>query len=202
MDEVDFADLIESARSGDEAAIATVLGRFEPEIRTMVRVRLPRALRNQFDSMDFVQAVWTSVFTAKPEEASKFTDAGQFRGFLAGVIRNKVYEEHRRRTRTKKYDLGREERLYVRKGERDVPRDVFASDPTPSEEVQAEDRWDQLLQGRTAEEVKVVELRRQGLTFDEIAERLGMSEKSAREVIYAIRKRMEVRKRMEDRRWQ
>ena len=113
--------------------------------------------------------------------------------FLAGVARNKVYEEHRRRTRTKKYDLGREERLYVRKGERDVPREVVALDPTPSEEVQAEDRLEQLTQGLTPGEIQVVELRREGLTFNEIAKRLGINERSVRQVIYEIRERMEAR---------
>jgi RNA polymerase sigma-70 factor (ECF subfamily) len=191
--DADFARLIEGARSGDGAAVAALLGRFEPEIRTMVRVRLPRALRNQFDSMDFVQAVWTSVFAGKPDDVARFTDPGQFRGFLAGVARNKVFEEHRRRTRTRKYDLGREERLYVRKGEREVPRDVAADDPTPSEEVQADERLDQLLQGRSPEEIAVVQLRREGLTFEEIGQRLGTSERSARRVIDSIRERMEAR---------
>ncbi len=193
MDDVDFAALIEDARLGDDAAVATLLGRFEPEIRTMVRVRLPRILRNQLDSMDIVQAIWASVFAGKPDEIGRFTDEGQFRGFLAGVARNKVYEEHRRRTRTKKYDLGREERLYVRKGERDIPREVIALDPTPSEEVQADDRLGQMLQGRTDADAKVIELRRQGLTFDEIAGQLGIGEKSVRRVIDSIRQRMEAR---------
>ena len=192
MDDVDFAALIESVRLGDESAVAVLLGRFEPEIRTMVRIRLPRILRNQLDSMDIVQAVWTSVF-AKPDDVARFADVGEFRGFLAGVARNKVYEEHRRRTRTKKYDLGREERLYVRKGERDVPREVVAPDPTPSEEVQADDRLHQLTQGLNPEEVQVVELRRQRLTFDEIARRLGIGERSVRRVIDSIWERMEAR---------
>jgi RNA polymerase sigma factor (sigma-70 family) len=194
LDDADFAALIESARLGDEAAVAVLLGRFEPEIRTMVRVRLPRILRNQFDSMDIVQAVWTSVFTGKADDVARFSDVGQFRGFLAGVARNKVYEEYRRRTRTKKYGLLREERLYVRKGERDVPLDVVASDPTPSEEVQADDRLDQLTRGRPLEEVRIIDLRRQGLTFDEIAQRLGTSERSVRRVIKSIQERMEARK--------
>ena len=160
----------------------------------MVRVRLPKILRNQLDSMDIVQAVLTSVFAGKPDEgATRFADVGQFRGFLAGVTRNKVYEEHRRRTRTQKYNLGREERLYVRKGQRDVPREVLASDPTPSEEVQADDRLGQLTRGRTPEEVQVIDLRRQGLTFDEIAQRLGIGERSVRRVIDSIRERMEAR---------
>jgi RNA polymerase sigma factor (sigma-70 family) len=194
LDDIAFAALIENVRLGDEAAVAALLGQFEPEIRMMVRVRLPRILRGQFDSMDIVQAIWTSVFTGKPDDVARFTDVGQFRGFLAGVARNKVYEEYRRRTRTKKFELGREERLYVRKGERDVPRDVVASDPTPSEEVQADDRLDQLTRGRPLEEVQVVDLRRQGLTFDEIAQRLGTSERSIRRVIKSIQERMEAQK--------
>jgi RNA polymerase sigma-70 factor (ECF subfamily) len=194
MDDVDFAVLMESAKLGDEAAMAAVLGRFEPEIRTMVRVRLPKILRNELDSMDIVQAVWTSVFAAKGETLDKFTDPGQFRGYLAGVARNKVFEEHRRRTRTKKYDLNREERLYVRKGSRDIPREVAATDPSPSQEVQAGDRFGQLIQGRTPEEVRIIELRRQGMTFEEIALEIGTHERSVRRVIDAVRKRMEDRK--------
>ncbi len=192
--DIDFADLIARARAGDEAAVAALMGRFEPEVRTMVRVRLPRALRNQFDSMDFVQAVWKSVFTGPAGDAPAIADAGQFRGFLAGVARNKVYEEYRRRTRTKKYDLGREERLYVRKGERDVPREVEASDPTPSENVQAGDRLGQLLRGRSEHESQMVQLRRLGLSFAEIAGRLNTNERSVRRVIDAIRERMEARR--------
>ena len=196
MDDVDFgfADVVRRARAGDPAATATLLARFEPEVRTMVRSRLPRALRNQFDSMDFVQAIWTSVFAGGGAEIGTIADPGQFRGYLAGVARNKVFEEHRRRTKTKKYDLNREERLYVRKGERDVPREVEASDPTPSENIQADDRLDQILGGRTEQEAEVIRLRRQGRTFAEIAAMIGRDERSVRRVIEAARERMEARR--------
>jgi RNA polymerase sigma factor (sigma-70 family) len=193
MDDLGFADLLQRARSGDGAAISALLGRFEPEVRTMVRVRLPRSMRNQFDSMDFVQAVWTSVFATKGDDVGSFADAHHFRGYLAGVTRNKVFEEHRRLTRTRKYDLAREERLYVRKGEREIPIDIPANDPSASETLQARDRLGQLIEGRTTEETQIVELRRQGLTFEEIAEQLGINERSGRRVIEAIRKRMEAR---------
>ena len=196
MDSLNFADLIRQARAGDPAATTQLLSQFETEVRTMVRIRLPRVLRNQFDSMDFVQAIWKSVFTGDPagSDAATFADESQFRGFLAGVARNKVFEEHRRQTRTKKYDIGREERLYVRKGEREVPRDVAGSDPTPSENMQAGDRLDQLVEGRTEEEAQIIILRRQGLTYDEIATKIGWNERSVRRVIEAARQRMEARK--------
>ena len=191
MDDVDFADLIKRARAGDPAATTNLIDRFEGEVRTMVRVRLPRSLRNQFDSMDFVQAVWTSVFTGQGEVTEAFTDPGQFRGFLAGVARNKVYQEHRRQTRTQKYDLGREERLYHRKGDRDVARDVPAPDPSPSETAQARDFLGRLVKGRSEEEATVIDLRRQGLTFAEIARQVGRSERTVRRVIDEARERME-----------
>jgi len=192
MDDLDFADLIARVRAQDEAAIAVLLSRFEADVRTMVRVRLPRALRNQFDSMDFVQAVWQSVLVRKGDDVGDFADAGKFRGFLAAVARNKVFEEHRRRT-SMKYDLNREERLYVRRGERDVPREVRAPDPSPSESAQAGERLDQLIEGRSDHEKRVVELRRQGLTYEEVAEKLGCNERSVRRVIGELRSRMEGR---------
>jgi RNA polymerase sigma-70 factor (ECF subfamily) len=128
------------------------------------------------------------------QDLARFTNAEHFRGFLAGVARNKVLAEYRRQTRTRKYNLQREEPLYVRHGNREQPREVRARGPTPSQDVQADDRFAQLIAGRSALEAKVVQLRRQGLTFEEIAVQTGVNERSVRRVIEAIRARMEARK--------
>ena len=198
MEDGEFCRLISLAQSGNEEAVATLLHQFEPDVRLMVRVRLPRALRTQFDSMDFVQAVWQSVLADRESEAlAGFENEGHFRAYLSGVARNKVMEEYRRRTQTRKYDLSREEPLYVRRGGRDEPRDVASPDPTPSQEVQAGDRLDQMTAGRPRLEAEIVELRRQGLTFEEIAARLELSDRAVRRVIEAVRLRME----KEDQRW-
>jgi len=133
--------------------------------------------------MDFVQAVWQSVLTRDGQDLGRFTNARHFRGFLEGVARNKVFEEHRRRTRTRKYSLQREEPLYVRRGDREMPREVVGSDPTPSQDAQARDRFDQLVEGRSPQETEVVELRRRGLTYEEIAAQTGLSERSVRRII-------------------
>jgi RNA polymerase sigma-70 factor (ECF subfamily) len=194
MDDGDLAGLIERVKSGDEAAIRDLIQRFERDVRTIVRVRLPQSLRSQFDSMDFVQAVWQSVLTKDAPDLGRFTNARHFRGFLEGVARNKVYEEHRRRTRTRKYSVQREEPLYVRRGDREMPREVAASDPSPSQDAQAHDRFEQLVAGRSPEEAEVVDLRRRGLTYEEIAVRTGLNERSVRRIIEAIRLRMEARK--------
>ena len=190
-DDEDFTDLMARAKAGDPAAIRDFLSRFEQEVRMMVRARLPKKLRIQFDSLDFVQAVWQSFFADRPLDSPDFEKVEHLRGFLAGVVRNKVFEQHRRLTKTEKYNVSREERLYVRRGDRDVPRDVVAPGPSPSQAAQASDRMAQLTAGRSPREVDVISLRRQGLTFDEIADQTGVNERTVRRIIDSARSRME-----------
>jgi RNA polymerase sigma factor (sigma-70 family) len=191
--ETDISDLIARAKAGDEAAIREFLIRFEQEVRIMVRGRLPKKLRTQFDSMDFVQAVWQSFFADLQKDSREFENVHHLRRFLAGVARNKVYEEHRRLTRTEKYALAREQRLYVRRGSREVQRELISPEPTPSQAVQASDRLAQLIAGCTPREVQVITLRHQGMTFEEIAARTGVHERSVRRIIDEARARMEAR---------
>src|SRR4051812_6730892 len=178
----------------DDADLVDSTERFEGDVRTTVRGRLPQSLRSQFDSMDFVQAVWQSVLTREVQDLGRFEDARHFRGFVEGVARNKVFAEHRRRTRTRKYSVTREEPLYVRRGDREMPRELPAPAPSPSQDAQARDRYEQLVEGRSPEEARVVDLRRRGLTYEEIAEQTGLSDRSVRRIIEAIRQRMEARK--------
>jgi RNA polymerase sigma-70 factor (ECF subfamily) len=195
-DDDEFMDLLKRAKRGDELAVREFLQRFEREVRTMVRCRLPKKLRNQFDSADFVQLVWASFFVDQDRESLEFDTVDHIRGFLSGMVRNKVLEQHRRLTKTSKYDLGREEPLYVRRGEREVVREVVSREPSPSQEFQADDRLAQLTAGRDPRDVEVLMLRRQGLTFTEIAERTGLHERKVRRVIECVRMSLE------SRRWQ
>ncbi len=189
----EVAELVARAREGDEDAIRTFVSRFETEVRLIVRGRLPRRLRAQFDSMDFVQAVWQSFFSDMKSDPKEFENSRHLRGFLAGVARNKVFEQDRRLTRTAKYALAREEPLYVRKGDREVARELPAHDPTPSQNAQAGDRLALLTAGRSPREVEILRLRRDGMTLDDIAARLNVNEKTVRRVIDAARERMEER---------
>jgi RNA polymerase sigma-70 factor (ECF subfamily) len=189
----DFTDLIVRARSGDPEAVRAFLARFESEVRMMVRARLPKKLCTQFDSSDFVQAVWQSFFCDLQQDRYAFANREHLKGFLAGVARNKVREQHRRLTRTAKYNLAREERLYLRRGNREVVREVPSPDPSPSETAQAGDFLAKLTAGRPPREVEVIRLRYQGLTQAEIASRTAMNERTVRRIIesawYQVEKR-------------
>jgi RNA polymerase sigma factor (sigma-70 family) len=189
----DFIELMARARAGDEAAIRAFFSRFDREVQMMVRARLPRKLRNQYDSTDFAQAVWKSFFSDLPADTPEFESERHLRHYLAGAVRNKVNEQHRRLTRTRKYDIWREERLYIRRAGHDVPREVVSRDPSPSQAAQASDRFEQLIAGRSEREAGVIRLRRQGLTFEEIASVTGVNERTARRIIESARSEMEAR---------
>jgi RNA polymerase sigma-70 factor (ECF subfamily) len=191
----DLSALIARAKQGDEEANRVLL-ELEHDIRMMVRVRLPKKLRSQFDSMDFVQDVWESFLSDVDRGPGRFTSHEQIRNYLAGIARNKVLEEHRKRTKVRKYDIEREEPLYIRKGDQDLPREVLAHDPSPSQDAQARERLDQLLAGRSPRDAAIIRLRSTGLSLDEIAARTGVNERTVRRVID------ETRRRMEERQWQ
>jgi RNA polymerase sigma factor (sigma-70 family) len=191
--ETDISDLIARAKEGDETAIRDFLSQFEQEVRIMVRGRLPKTLRSQFDSMDFVQTVWQSFFSDLRDNPREFENIRHLRGFLAGLARNKVYQEHRRLSRTAKYALEREEPLYLKKGNKEIDRGLVSPEPSPSETFQATDRLAQLTAGCNPRDVEIITLRHQGLTFDEIAARVGLNERSVRRVIEDARVRMEAR---------
>jgi RNA polymerase sigma factor (sigma-70 family) len=195
MRDVDeFVDLMSRAKAGDEAAVRLFLSRFGREVQMMVRARLPKRLRNQYDSADFVQAVWQSFFGDLRRNIPSFENVTHLRRYLAGTVRNKVHEQHRRLTRTQKYNIWREERLYMRRGGCDVPREVVSPDPSPSQAAQAGDRLAQLFEGRSQREIEVIRLRRQGLTFEEIAGVTGVNERTARRIIELARSKMEERR--------
>jgi RNA polymerase sigma-70 factor (ECF subfamily) len=189
LTDAEFQVLVDRARGGDSASIERLLEAFEGDVRAMVRARLPRSLRPRFDSMDFVQEVWRSLLERPIGDGPGYDDAARFRGYLAGVVRNKVLEEFRRRTRCQKNDLAREESLYVENGGRAEPRAVIAPGSTPSEEMQARDCLDRLVAGGNPIEAQIVELRRQALTFEEIAGRLGIHERSVRRMVDALKAR-------------
>jgi RNA polymerase sigma-70 factor (ECF subfamily) len=191
VDQDDFASLLTRAEAGDPVAMRA-LQQVERDIRLMVRIRLPRALRPQFDSMDFVQDVWQSFFRVFHDNPDRFANTDFLRRFLAGMARNKVLEEHRRRTLGQKYDVRREEPLYIKRGDREIPREIVAQGPSPVEDAQARERVAQLVEGRSPIEAEIIKLRLSGVTFDEIARRTGLHERSVRRVLETVRNRIRV----------
>ena len=58
----EFLRLIEEVRAGSEDAIRELVDIYGHHVYRIVRYRLNRELRSQYDSQDFCQSVWASFF--------------------------------------------------------------------------------------------------------------------------------------------
>jgi len=137
-------------------------------------------MRSKYDSLDFVQAVWTSFF-ARRSDLVRFTRPEEMVAFLGVMATNKVIDETRTRLLTERGAARREVSLEPGTPRHDAA--LAAQQPTPSEAVAVKDLWEVLLEGQPSHYRRILQLRRTGLPYEDIARQLGVNEKTVRRVI-------------------
>jgi DNA-directed RNA polymerase specialized sigma24 family protein len=128
------------------------------------------------------------VLTA-PEKIADIRSPEQFVRFLVGVARNKVAHAGRH-MEARKNDVGREVRLDDA-GDIAGPHPI-SRDPTPSAAAIGQERYEQLVDRPLERDRQIVELRSEGNTFDEVAEKLGIDERTARKVISRLKRMQQI----------
>lgn len=165
----DFQKLLHRVRAGDQTAFAEMLDRFGPAIRAAVRRRLPDRLRQEFDSLDFVQEVWAS-FCAISSEQMTFLQPDALAAFLARVAKNKVVDVVRQRFGTMAHDITK-----VQPISEEANEFLVATDPSPSQWVIADEKRAALKRKLDLGQQALLERLEEGYTLNEIAELLGVS---------------------------
>jgi RNA polymerase sigma factor (sigma-70 family) len=170
--QAEFEALMLRVRAGCPEAAQAVFDRFNPHVRRVVRRHLARRLRRQYDSVDFLQAVWASFFTT-PADRYTFDRPDDLVNFLARIAVNKVVEAFRQRYRTLKCAIDRERPIDAAP----VSAELAGREPSPSQCAIAEERWALLLHNQPPGRRRVLELLRQGHTLSEAAEQTGVHPK-------------------------
>jgi RNA polymerase sigma factor (sigma-70 family) len=165
--------LLDRLCSGDLEAAEHVFQTYEPVLRIMVRRMLPARLRRRFDSADIVQSVWGDLLRGFRDAGWRFASPEHLKAFLMTATRNR-YLARQRKHLTR---VNRESPL-----ETSMPLEADA--PGPLEKMCAKDLWEKLLAHCPPEHRKFIELRRQGFTFQEIANQTGYHPSSVRLVLY------------------
>jgi RNA polymerase sigma factor (sigma-70 family) len=186
-----FKDLMEKVRQGSPEASRELYDRYGHHILHVVRRRLHSRLRPKFDSLDFVQDVWASFFAATKavppasdgaaEAGTRFESPSALAAFLAKVARNKVAEAFRTRLGRTKYNLNRENSLdgsAAFQGKK-----LRGPDPTGSQVAVAKETYDRLANDQPSHHRRILELLHQGCKHGEIAEKLGVNEKTIRRLV-------------------
>ena len=174
--------LLGKLSAGDEAAAEQVFRTYEPYLRMVIRRQLSPRLQAKFDSIDVVQSLWADLVEGFRERQWHFENANQLRAFLLTAARNRFndrYREHRR-------SLELEQPISA-----NGKSEPFASDdPTPSEVVQAHDVWEHLLEICPPEHRRLLELKRQGASLEDLVAQTGMHEGSIRRILRMLGRKM------------
>jgi RNA polymerase sigma factor (sigma-70 family) len=184
-DEDDFALLMQGVGKGSEEAARELVRRFGDSVRRAIRRAMDSRLRRWQDSADFTQMVWASFFRRKETMAS-FHDPEELVKFLAGAARNKLLHEERRRLGTKKSNIARERTASSE--ELDEYRASPGQAPSPVDTAIANDQRKCLERGLSPEESRMVRLRIEGLTQEEIGRAVGKPKSTVRDFFAGLRK--------------
>jgi len=165
--EAPLETLVARVRTGDAAAAAELVRRYETNIRVAVRTRLTDpALRRQFDSADVCQSVLASFFVRVGLGQYDLANPADLIGLLVQMAHNKVVSKVRFHAR---------ERRDVRRVEADGAERLewMAAGDDPARVAAGRELLGAVRAEMIDEERAIADLRGQGCTWPEVAQRLG-----------------------------
>src|SRR5262249_13875380 len=179
---VEFSDMMRQVQAADPEAIRRLIREYGPYILRVVRRRLHQRMRSQFDSHDFVQDVWTGFFSAPP--ATTFDRPEALIRYLVRMARNTVIDAFRERMENEATHPKRARSLDGSAAGY-APR-LRADGPTPSRVAMAREQWEHLLRDQPVHYQRILVLLSQGLTQLQVADELGIHERTVRRVVEKV----------------
>jgi RNA polymerase sigma factor (sigma-70 family) len=173
----EFRELVRQASEGSDEAAWRLVEQYGEALHRAVRRSLSKQLRSKFDSLDFVQLVWGSLFRVRGN-LTRFNRPEELAAYLLTMARNKVGLEIRRRLMTEKYDVRRERGLDPSDEQKYADRSH--RQPLPEDVAIAREQWNRMLDDQPEHYRKIVELRLQGHTYQAIADTLHIDECTVR----------------------
>ena len=164
---------------GDLECAEKLFHEYEPYLRFIIRKQLSPRLRAKFDSTDVLQSVWECVVRDLQVHGLSFDNSDHLRTFLVKITHHRFFDQIRQHRGALDNEIHQSE-----------DRSAFRSNqPRPSEEVQADDAWHQLLAMCPPAHHDVLRLKRSGLSLTEIAEETGLHLDSIRRILRNLARR-------------
>ena len=172
--------------SNDVSAVAELVERYEAKVRLVARVLLGPALRPYLDSMDLVQSVHRSLLVGMRESKFAISSPEQLIALATTMVRRKVARQWRHMRRQQRLQSGSAD-------PGNVPQllvSLTSTEGDPAATAQLNDAvtvlWDHL----DPSEQRLMTLRLQGYTTDEVAEQMGLTPVGLRVRLTRLRRRL------------
>jgi RNA polymerase sigma factor (sigma-70 family) len=185
-DDGDFAQLMAAAESGDVDAQRQICERYEPKLRIVARVMLGPALRPYLDSIDLVQSVHRSLLMGLRDHKFDISSPEKLIALAKAIVRRKV---------ARKWQANRrQQRLNGNLDSQDLVGALSSlSSPgnSPLQVAQFNDHLRHFCQCLSEVEKRMLELRLEGYSSEEVAKQLGIHPVALRVRWSRLRKRLD-----------
>jgi RNA polymerase sigma factor (sigma-70 family) len=180
------ADLLARWQTGDQQAAGELFGRYAQRLVALARGRLSTPLSRRIDPEDVVQSAYRSFFADVREGRFDFRGGDQLWQLLVVITLHKLQEQVQRSSAQKRA-LSRERPLGDAQSLRSLAAHVRAHQPSPVEAVALVEEVEHLMRQLGPLQRRMLELRLQGHSVDEIATATGRTERTVRRVLDQVK---------------
>ncbi len=184
-----FAQMIRGLRDGDPQVAEEFWARYGAALQKVADSRLPAGLRHRVGPEDVVQSVCRTFLRRAKEGQFQLGDSRSTWGLLCAITLTKVQEQARFHLRKKRGVQLESEDVFSSAPGASVARPADPG-PTPDEAVEFADHFQHLLASLSAEERQIVELKLEDCTNDDVARKLGCSERTVRRLLKQLQSRL------------
>jgi RNA polymerase sigma factor (sigma-70 family) len=181
--------LIDGLRGGDRAVVQEFWDQYGGLLHALADKHLADAVRRRVGPEDVVQSACRTFLRRAQVGEFQLPDSEALWRLLCAITLTKVREQTRYHLRKKR---GLDQEIHTA-GSSDDTSGGFqpvAQEPTPAEVAEFADQFQQLLAGLDDEERRVVDLKLQEFTHEEVAQQLGCSERTVRRVLKRVQARL------------
>ena len=165
----DFAEMLRSIRAGEPAAVGKFVAAYEPFLRRSIRFRLARTtLRAAADSVDVCQSVLGSFLVRLTAGEYEILDESDLRKLLVVIAQKKFLALQRRELASKR---DRRMTISLNNAEHLIDHRL----PTPESSLSHTELLARFESCLSADELHLYTLRRQGISWNSIAEEFAES---------------------------
>lgn len=178
LSEDDLNDTIAGLRSADPRRLEQFWARFGPLLQNLADKNLSPGIKRRLGPEDVAQSACRSFLRRAREGEYHFDDADSLWRLLCAITLTKVREKtrfHMRQKRGVQFEAGH-----------DGTGDATAGSADPAQVAEFNDFLAAVLASLDEEERIMLELRLQNCTQEEIAERLGCSERTVRRILKRV----------------
>ena len=176
--------LVSRWRAGDQEAARQIFERYVSQLLTLASRRISQRLASRVDPEDIVQSVFRTFFHRAREGQFQIDDPDDLCKLLARITVHKTLRQiafHRRAKRDACQEAGQGD------AEADHMMSLLASEPTPEDTVALYDQMEHFLGQLGTEDRRILQMRMEGYSNVEIADKLNITDRKIRRLLERIR---------------